>query len=181
MGLLSSLSESLVSLSSTVSSHTPHLHQGHGGAPADEAALEALLAGARAEIDQHHGGVDTVSNLLRVGGEEPVTDRQLKRCVLAPGHTIRRYGTNSCLLHRRPSARAPRARRRWLAARGWDPARAARDLAAHAAWRAETMPDGRVADSEVRNELAQRKVLLQGLDRRGRGVVVFIGGNHAPK
>lgn len=46
----------------------------------------------------------------------------------------------------------------WLAARGWDPARAAHDLAAHAEWRAAYCPHGRVLDAEVSNDLAQNKV-----------------------
>ncbi|KAI8471339.1 MAG: CRAL-TRIO domain-containing protein [Monoraphidium minutum] len=70
---------------------------------------------------------------------------------------------------------------RWLAARGWDPARAAADLAAHAAWRAGFVPAGRVPASEIARELAQRKVLVQGLDRAGRAVIVLVGGNHVPQ
>lgn len=69
---------------------------------------------------------------------------------------------------------------RWLAARSWDPARAAHDLAAHAAWRADMIPNGRVHESEVARELAQEKVLIQGLDRHGRAVAILVGGNHVP-
>lgn len=46
-------------------------------------------------------------------------------------------------------------------ARNWDPARAAADLASLAAWRAGFMPQGRVLDSEVPNEIAQDKSFLQ--------------------
>jgi len=68
---------------------------------------------------------------------------------------------------------------RWLAARSWSPARAARDLAAHAAWRAELVgPRGRVLEADVANEIAQRKVLVQGPDRRGRGIIILNSGNH---
>lgn len=68
---------------------------------------------------------------------------------------------------------------RWLAARSWSPARAARDLAAHAAWRAELVgPRGRVLEGDVPNEIAQRKVLVQGPDRRGRGIIILNSGNH---
>lgn len=71
--------------------------------------------------------------------------------------------------------------RRWLRARGFDPARAARDLSSHATWRAKFVPAGRVLESEVPNELAQKKAFLQGPDRQGRAVTVFIGGNHTPR
>ncbi|GBF97516.1 hypothetical protein Rsub_10439 [Raphidocelis subcapitata] len=62
---------------------------------------------------------------------------------------------------------------RWLAARGWDPARAARDLAAHAEWRAAFCPRGRVLDCEVADDVGQRKALLMGPTESGRSVVVF--------
>ncbi|KAI8466216.1 MAG: CRAL-TRIO domain-containing protein, partial [Monoraphidium minutum] len=71
--------------------------------------------------------------------------------------------------------------KRWLRARSWDPARAARDLASHASWRAAFAPLGRVQEREIPNELAQEKVFMQGPDRRGRGLTIFIGGNHIPR
>ncbi|KIY99951.1 hypothetical protein MNEG_8006 [Monoraphidium neglectum] len=71
--------------------------------------------------------------------------------------------------------------RRWLSGRDWEPARAARDLAAHAAWRAQYAPQGRVLDCEVANELAQNKVLIQGLDRNGRAVIMVLGAQHVPR
>ncbi|GBF97515.1 hypothetical protein Rsub_10438 [Raphidocelis subcapitata] len=69
---------------------------------------------------------------------------------------------------------------RWLAARGWDPARAARDLAAHAEWRAAYCPRGRVLDCEIAGQLNQQKVFIQGLDRCGRAVVILAVANHIP-
>jgi hypothetical protein len=96
---------------------------------------------------------------------QPVRCRQQQALIAAPS-------TN-------PAAPPPPNRNRWLAARGWDPRRAARDLAAHASWRAELVgPRGRVLDAEVANEIQQGKVLVQGPDRAGRGVVILIGGNH---
>ena len=67
--------------------------------------------------------------------------------------------------------------RRWLRARGWDPARAARDLAAHAAWRAQFAPLGRVQESEVAREIAQGKVFLQvgGGLALGQGAGALVG------
>ncbi len=75
---------------------------------------------------------------------------------------------------------APQNTPRWLAARGWDPERAAHDLAAHASWRAAFAPAGRIQKCEVEGQLAQDKVMVQGLDRQGRGVVILVGGNHIP-
>jgi hypothetical protein len=42
------------------------------------------------------------------------------------------------------------------------------------------VPAGRVADADVAGQLAQGKILIQGLDRHGRAVVVLVGGNHIP-
>lgn len=94
------------------------------------------------------GDAVLVDSQLRTGGEEGLTNAQL---------------------------------RRWLAARGWDPARAAHDLKGHAAWRAAFCPEGRVLDSEVKNELAQDKVSLTGPDHKGRAVIVFSGKKHIPR
>jgi hypothetical protein len=55
----------------------------------------------------------------------------------------------------------PATLRRWLIARKGDGARAAKDLAAHSAWRAALVPLGRILeDDELAPELAQNKVVL---------------------
>lgn len=68
-----------------------------------------------------------------------------------------------------------------MAARGRDPARAARDLAAHAAWRASYIPNGRALESEVQPEIEQGKVFVQGPDRKGHAVVILDAGKHFPR
>lgn len=100
-----------------------------------------------AEMRAAFPNADLVDSQLRTGGEEGLTDAQL---------------------------------RRWLRARSFDPARAARDLSAHAAWRSESVPLGRVQECTIPNELSQKKVLIQGLDHKGRAVIVLVGGNHLP-
>eukprot|EP00803_Ostreobium_quekettii_P009804 evm.model.scf_52.20 EVM.evm.TU.scf_52.20 scf_52:164140-164964(-) len=67
---------------------------------------------------------------------------------------------------------------RWLRARRWNVDRAEEAVRAHAAWRAAYMPDGRVLESQIKNELGSEKLFMQGLDAKGRGVVVFVGKNH---
>jgi len=57
--------------------------------------------------------------------------------------------------------------------------RAAQDLTAHAAWRAEHIPNG-VSDAEVAGQIDHKKVFIQGVDRHGRAVIVLVGGNHVP-
>lgn len=55
----------------------------------------------------------------------------------------------------------PATLRRWLIARKGDGARAAKDLAAHSAWRAALVPLGRILeDDELAPELAQNKVVV---------------------
>lgn len=67
--------------------------------------------------------------------------------------------------------------RSWLIARKWDVEHAARDIAAHAAWREEFMPAGAVAAALAASAAGgQRKVFLQGRDRQGQAVVVVKAG-----
>lgn len=58
----------------------------------------------------------------------------------------------------------PATLRRWLIARKGDGARAAKDLAAHGAWRAALVPLGRILeDDDLAPELAQNKVVLAAI------------------
>ncbi len=70
----------------------------------------------------------------------------------------------------------PEFLRRWLRARGWDVARAAAAITRHAEWRAAHMPSGRVELESIANELACDKVYLQGVDRKGRPVMIILVG-----
>lgn len=67
---------------------------------------------------------------------------------------------------------------RWLRARCWSVARAEECIREHAKWRSEYCPSRRVHESEVPNELRSNKLFLQGLDKKGRGVIIFLARNH---
>ncbi|KXZ55383.1 hypothetical protein GPECTOR_3g51 [Gonium pectorale] len=69
--------------------------------------------------------------------------------------------------------------RRWLVARKGDVKAAARDLTAHAAWRAKAVPRGRIYEDEIRSELEQNKVFYPGCDKQGRPLMVVVASRHA--
>ncbi|GFR53266.1 hypothetical protein Agub_g16048 [Astrephomene gubernaculifera] len=71
--------------------------------------------------------------------------------------------------------------RRWLVARKGDVKEAARDLRAHAAWRAEYVPNGCISEEDVRDDLEQDKGFLPGYDKEGRPVCVVIVSRHQAK
>eukprot|EP00877_Chromochloris_zofingiensis_P001376 jgi/Chrzof1/11239/Cz05g29020.t1 len=68
--------------------------------------------------------------------------------------------------------------RRWLAARKWVLEDALRDLTAHAQWRAQFVPNGRILESEIASQLTQNKCFCQGVDRQGRAIIFLSAGNH---
>ncbi|KXZ55394.1 hypothetical protein GPECTOR_3g52 [Gonium pectorale] len=68
--------------------------------------------------------------------------------------------------------------RRWLVARKGDCKAAARDLTAHAAWRAQYVPSGRISEEEVAEDLAQNKAFLPGYDKDGRPLCVVVVSRH---
>ncbi|CAL8470218.1 g9760 [Coccomyxa elongata] len=66
---------------------------------------------------------------------------------------------------------------RWLRAKGGvDEAEAC--IRAHAQWRADYVPMGRILEGEVVNELAARKCFLQGCDNEGHPVLVVWAARH---
>ncbi|KAG2424190.1 hypothetical protein HXX76_014723 [Chlamydomonas incerta] len=71
--------------------------------------------------------------------------------------------------------------RRWLVARKGNVADAARDLKAHAVWRASYVPQGRIQEHEIRHELDQAKSFLPGTDREGRPLCVVLVARHEMK
>jgi hypothetical protein len=68
--------------------------------------------------------------------------------------------------------------RRFLRARSMDAAKAHRFLLRHVRWRAEFVPKGSIAASEVQAELRKGKVYLQGADRAGHPIVVLMASRH---
>ena len=55
------------------------------------------------------------------------------------------------------------------------------DLTAHAAWRVAHVPNGRIDESEVQDNLVEKKSFLQGCDRGGHPVVIVRVREHIPK
>jgi hypothetical protein len=190
--------------------HAKHHGKGHNPPPEEERAalvlaVRAALGGSIAEVDAQlkTGGEEgaTEAQMLRCvvpelrcrscsrsrpcgGGREG--SAALRRGRRHSSGRRSRVGEKSeraaahthAYTHMPPTNKTPK---RWLAARGWDPERAAHDLAAHASWRAAFAPAGRVLDEEVANDIAQRKLFVQGPSAGGKGVVVFVGKNHIPR
>jgi len=70
--------------------------------------------------------------------------------------------------------------RRWLVAREWDVGAARRSLVEHASWRAYQVPGGRVPEARVAAPLSEGKVLLQGVDKAGRALMIVRARLHRP-
>jgi len=62
---------------------------------------------------------------------------------------------------------------RWLRARGWDIERAYNAIVRHAEWRVTMMPNGKVDEASIANELACEKVYIHGHDRKGRPLMII--------
>ncbi|KAK6931650.1 CRAL-TRIO lipid binding domain [Dillenia turbinata] len=69
---------------------------------------------------------------------------------------------------------------RFLVARSMDPDKAAKMFVEWRKWRASLVPNGFIAESEVRDELDARKIYLQGLSRDGYPVVIVRASLHYP-
>eukprot|EP00850_Spirogloea_muscicola_P009073 SM000050S16998 [mRNA] locus=s50:360274:362715:+ [translate_table: standard] len=67
---------------------------------------------------------------------------------------------------------------RFLRARGMRVHKAAKLYVGHVRWRKEYLPQGRVLQSEIANELAADKCFLQGHDKAGRPIIVVHGCKH---
>lgn len=70
---------------------------------------------------------------------------------------------------------------RWLRARKWNVQNTARDLIAHAQWRIEYVPGGRILESEIDKELAHNKCFLLGEDKLHRPVILLKAERHLPE
>ncbi|GMH32429.1 hypothetical protein BSKO_00263 [Bryopsis sp. KO-2023] len=67
---------------------------------------------------------------------------------------------------------------RWLVARGNDPSCAEEAIRTHAVWREEYVPNGRISEAEVLNEIRAQKVFLQGHDNKGQALLVVHARKH---
>ncbi|KQK12099.1 phosphatidylinositol transfer protein 3 [Brachypodium distachyon] len=70
--------------------------------------------------------------------------------------------------------------RRFLRARDHNIGKASAMFLKYLAWKRTAKPRGDVTDDEVRNELAQEKLYMQGHDKEGRPMVYVIGARHLP-
>ncbi|KAK9831872.1 hypothetical protein WJX81_004320 [Elliptochloris bilobata] len=69
---------------------------------------------------------------------------------------------------------------RWLRAEKYSVDKAGKRLQHHLHWRADYLPQGCVLEEEIRTELDQKKVFLQGCDELGRPVSVVVVNKHLP-
>ncbi|RZC60367.1 hypothetical protein C5167_022137 [Papaver somniferum] len=71
--------------------------------------------------------------------------------------------------------------RRFLRARGHDIEQGSALFLKYLKWRRSFVPNGLISESEITSNLAHKKVFLQGLDKRGRPIIVSFGSKHLPK
>ncbi|GLC33863.1 hypothetical protein PLESTB_000812300 [Pleodorina starrii] len=71
--------------------------------------------------------------------------------------------------------------KRWLVARKGDVKEAAKDLQAHAAWRAAYVPGGIIRAEEVADDIAHNKAFVPGFDRAGRPFTIVVVSRHQVK
>jgi len=67
---------------------------------------------------------------------------------------------------------------RFLRARSMDVPKAAKLFADHQKWRREYFPLGHVQEDEIKDEIAAKKFFMQGRDRQGHPLSLFIGARH---
>ncbi|XP_038893280.1 CRAL-TRIO domain-containing protein YKL091C-like isoform X2 [Benincasa hispida] len=69
---------------------------------------------------------------------------------------------------------------RFLVARSMDVEKAAKMFVQWQKWRDTMVPNGRIVESEVEDELGTRKMYLQGLSKNGHAVLFLKGNKHFP-
>ncbi|KAL6567460.1 hypothetical protein OROGR_001128 [Orobanche gracilis] len=70
--------------------------------------------------------------------------------------------------------------RRFLRARDLDVDKTLAMLLKYLKWRREFVPNGFISPSEIRNDIAQSKLFMQGYDKTGRPIVVVFADRHKP-
>ncbi|KAK4264588.1 hypothetical protein QN277_025744 [Acacia crassicarpa] len=68
--------------------------------------------------------------------------------------------------------------RRFLRARDLDIEKSSAMFLKYLKWRRSCVPNGLISESEIPNELAQEKVYMQGIDKKGRPIGVAFGAKH---
>ncbi|RWW07006.1 hypothetical protein BHE74_00015992 [Ensete ventricosum] len=68
--------------------------------------------------------------------------------------------------------------RRFLCARDLDIEKASFLFLKYLKWRRTAVPNGFISEAEIRNDLSQKKVYMQGFDKTGQPIVVAFGAKH---
>ncbi|XP_058092900.1 patellin-2-like isoform X2 [Magnolia sinica] len=68
--------------------------------------------------------------------------------------------------------------RRFLRARDLDVEKASALFLRYLKWRRAAIPNGLISESEVQNQLAEKKMFMQGFDKKGRRIGLVFGGKH---
>lgn len=68
--------------------------------------------------------------------------------------------------------------RRFLRARNLDVEKASAMFLKYLKWKRSIMPNGYISPSEIAEDIAQEKVFVQGLDKKGRPIVVAFAAKH---
>ncbi|KAI4336512.1 hypothetical protein L6164_015032 [Bauhinia variegata] len=70
--------------------------------------------------------------------------------------------------------------RRFLRARDLDIEKASSLLLKYLNWRRTFVPKGFISETEIPDQLAHNKLFMQGLDKKGRPIVLVFGARHKP-
>ncbi|XP_043723491.1 phosphatidylinositol transfer protein 3-like [Telopea speciosissima] len=70
--------------------------------------------------------------------------------------------------------------RRFLRARDLDIEKASALFLKYLKWRHSFVPKGSIPESEIQNHLDQNKLFMQGLDKKGRPIVLVLANRHFP-
>lgn len=71
--------------------------------------------------------------------------------------------------------------RRFLRARDLDIEKASALFLKFLSWRRTFVPKGFISESDIENQLSHNKLCMQGLDKKGRPIVIAFGGRHKPE
>ncbi|KAK4780043.1 hypothetical protein SAY87_016149 [Trapa incisa] len=70
--------------------------------------------------------------------------------------------------------------RRFLRAQDLDVDKASDMFLKYLNWKRTFIPNGYIAEREIRNELAQNKLFIQGYSKKGQPIIVLLGNKHKP-
>ncbi|PIA32855.1 hypothetical protein AQUCO_04300053v1 [Aquilegia coerulea] len=70
--------------------------------------------------------------------------------------------------------------KRFLRYRKLDVEKASDSFLKYLKWRQSFVPNGFISESEIPNELSQKKVFMQGFDKKGFPLAVVFNGRHVP-